>query len=101
MTAKPRKPLMVNVLWTVGLFATILAAYVGSFAAVHWMSGSGLISGETCDVFRNTLYRPILWWESADLPGGGKLRVLAEWSYFRGAGDPGWSWSDLASIRDQ
>ena len=71
MTAKPRKPLLVNLTWAGVALLVALVFYVASFGAAAWMFGADwiVLESRTDLVLRHIVHRP-LWW----------LMDEAEWS---------------------
>jgi hypothetical protein len=77
MTAKRRKPLLVNLTWVCVLVAP--AAYFGSWLGLSWLYGRGVLGLETAVTLETTVYRPLNWYSAeSGLPGGEFLIHMAE-----------------------
>jgi hypothetical protein len=95
MTAKPRKPLLVNLTWAVVLAGLGLPAYVASFGVVCWLDGRDTVDPGTAETLYGTVYRPIVQYGLAGLPGDDSIYVFGEWCYWRGKG-ASLSWAELS-----
>ena len=74
MTAKPRKPLLVNLTWAGAALFGLVVMYVGAWAATGWAASRGVISGPTLEMLDGTVFLPFGWYMRSDLPG-------ADWLY--------------------
>lgn len=75
MTAKPRKPLLVNFAWAAVLLAVLCAVYVSSYLACCWLAARGTIGGDTARICVTAFY-PLQRYRQSDLPGGETLNRL-------------------------
>lgn len=86
MTAKPRKPLMVNLTWAGAAMVGIAVLYVASFCGMAVLMGRDVIPLKTGHDLQLTIYRPIIWYAENDLPGGAPLMRLAAECYSANGG---------------
>ena len=74
MTAKRRRPLLVNLAWCI-----VPAAYFASWLALHWLYGRGVFSLDTARTIEKTVFLPLRWYSGdSGLPGGDFLLQLAD-----------------------
>jgi hypothetical protein len=97
MTAKPCKPLLVNLTWAGVLSVALLAGYVASLGGVCWLLGAGRISAETYTLLTDTVYAPAVLLTESHAPGSRTLSVFCLWCLHRGLGDP-ISWSEADEL---
>ena len=99
MTAKPRKPLLVNLTWVGVLVVALPTVYIGSFGFACWLDGRGVANFEYSERHGNAVFEPIWWWAMHEHPGAKRLVVFSDWCYWHGVGDPK-SWDELCDVYD-
>ena len=85
MTAKPRKPLLVN-LTLMGV--AVCFAYVASFLACSAMLGREWLSEDAVMAMDETVFYPLIWYTNSGLPGSGTFSDVSMWCYYRASGLP-------------
>jgi hypothetical protein len=88
MTARPRKPQLVNLTWAAVLAVLVVAAYIASAGGVYWLRGTGTISYDTGTRLDDTVYGPLQWWIDTRRPGWHTLLTFELWCYVHGDGAP-------------
>jgi hypothetical protein len=76
MTAKPRKPLLVNLTWAVCLTVILLVLYVGAYVGSWWLVGADLLPEPVWIALDATVFAPLIEYENSDWPGA---RLLSNW----------------------
>ena len=85
MTAKPRKPLLVNLTLVA---ATGCLMYVASFLACSAMLGAGWLGEDAVMALDKTVYYPLIWYTNSGWPGSAVFSRVSMWCYYRASGLP-------------
>jgi hypothetical protein len=80
MTAKPRKPLLVNLTWTVVLGVVCIAFYAIGAGGIAYAEGRQFISVRTSTI----LLAPATWFGRSRLPFSRPLKRYVNWAYRAG-----------------
>lgn len=62
--------------------AMAAGVYVGGFVNTSVATGWGIVSQETARRLDTTVYAPMRWYSSSELPGGRELLHAREWCYW-------------------
>lgn len=62
----------------------IIATYVGSFAALPWFAGRGIVASRTVERITRTIHLPLLLYQQDSLPGARRLSSIRNRWYWIG-----------------
>lgn len=85
MTAKRRKPLLVNLTWAV---VAICLVYVASYFACSAMLGAEWLSEDAVVAMDQSVFYPLIWYTHSGLPGSETFTRVSMWCYYRASGLP-------------
>jgi hypothetical protein len=79
MTAKPRKPLLLNLTWASVACSVMVGLYVAAYLGWITLYAYGMIDSDTCLAGEHTFFRPIIWYYHSDMPGAEAGGRLLDW----------------------